>query len=87
MFCVCVLFRFFGVFLVFFFDQNSYLGVTHRFAQIKLTFSHVQALFSSCLRCLKSGKLRSAASFWSSRSRVVYILQEELNRFLKENII
>ena len=44
-------------------------------------------MFSSCLRCLKSGKMRPADSFWSSRARVVHILQEELNRFLKENIM
>ena len=44
-------------------------------------------MFSSCLRYPKSGNLRSADSFWSSRSRVVYILQEELKCFLKEIIM
>ena len=56
--------------------------ITHCFTSLKLTFEHVQALFSSLLRCLNMEKKASGFSFWSSRVGVVYIPQEELNVFL-----
>ena len=61
-FSVCVS-LFFVAFLEYFFDQNSYLSVTHRFTSIKLTFAHLQVLFSSHLRRLKRGNMHLAVHF------------------------
>ena len=67
------------------FSQNMMIFATYGFAYVKLMFWKVQAMLSSCVRCLKSGKMRPADSFWSSRARVVYIFEEELNGFLTVN--
>ena len=47
----------------------------------KTMFSRLHPLYYSTPRRLKSGKMVSADAFWSSRARMVYILQEELNVF------
>ena len=47
----------------------------------KTRFSRLHILYYSTPRGLKSGKMGSADAFWSSRARVVYIRQEEVNGF------
>ena len=73
------------MFWVSFLVTTWWFSTTHGFASVKLMFWKVQAMLSSCVRCLKSGKMRPANSFWSSRARVVYIFEEELNGFLTVN--
>ena len=73
------------MFWVSFLVTTWWFSTTYGFALVKLMFWKVQAMLSSCVRCLKSGKMRPADSFCSSRARVVYIFEEELNGFLTVN--
>ena len=50
-------------------------------------FLRLHPLYYSTPRRLKSGTMASADAFWSSRARVVYILQEELNGFFIVSVI
>ena len=53
----------------------------------KTMFSRLHPLYYSTPRRLKSGKMASIDAFWSSRARVVYILQEDLNGFCILSVI
>ena len=69
------------MFWVSFLMQTWWFFITYGFASIKLRFGKGQAMLSLCVRGVKRGKMRLANSFWSSRARVVCILEEELNCF------
>jgi hypothetical protein len=79
-FCVLLL-CFFVFLLVTFFDKNSYLGVTHRFALIKLTFTHVQPLVSNRPTCAKFHFCIPWRYLLPPLSHEVLILEEELQGF------
>ena len=73
------------MFWVSFLVTTWWFVITYCFSSVKLRCGKVHAMLSSCVRCLKSGKMRPADSFWSSRAWVVYIFEEELNGFLTVN--
>ena len=69
------------VYLVSFFDKNSYLSVTHRFVRIKLIFSHVQPLVSNRPTCARFDFCICLRSILPPLSHEVLILEEELQWF------
>ena len=76
-FLLCLFVVFVGVL----FDKNSYLGVAHRFATIKLIFTHVQPLVSNRSTCAKFDFCVPSLYLLPPLSHEVLILEEELQGF------